>query len=172
MGREWYAAVLARTSDSRSPGSGPGRLLAMATPHELTLRVRYSETDQMGVVHHAGYLVYLEEGRTALMREMGFPYEEVEARGFAMAVRRVDVRYRSALRYGDRVRVETGIERYRSASILYGYTLRREADEDVVATGSVEVACLDIRDGKFQPAPLPGDIRGALEACLDAAPGA
>jgi len=138
----------------------------MPTPHELELRVRYSETDQMGVVHHAGYLVYMEEGRTALMRQLGFPYEEVEARGFAMAVRRVDVRYRTALRYGDVVRVETRVERFRSASIQYAYELKRVADGEVVATGAVEVACLDVRGGGFRPTALPDDIRGALEGHL------
>lgn len=137
----------------------------MPKPHELSIRVRYSETDQMGIVHHSSYLIYLEEGRTALMRDLGFPYDEVERRGLGMAVRRVDVRYRVAARYGDVVLVRTLVDRFRGASILYGYELVRESDRDVLATGSAEVACLALRDG-FRPTPIPDDIRAALERHL------
>lgn len=133
----------------------------MPRTHELRLRVRYSETDQMGIVHHSSYLVYLEEGRTALMRELGFPYEEVERRGLGMAVRQVDLRYRVAARYGDIVVVHTWVERFRGASILYRYEVRREGDQELLATGSAEVACLTLSG--FRPTPLPDDIRESLE---------
>ena len=139
----------------------------MAQPHELLIRVRYAETDQMGVVHHASYLVYMEEGRTALMRALGFPYEEVERRGFAMAVRRIELRYRAAARYGDQVLVRTSVERFRAASILYAYEILRAGDLELLASGSAEVACLDRRDGGFRPAVLPEDIKAALERHLD-----
>jgi acyl-CoA thioester hydrolase len=134
----------------------------MAAAHELRIRVRYSESDQMGIVHHANYLVYLEEGRTALMQAMGLPYDEVERRGFAMAVRRVEVRYRAAARYGDEVIVRTAVERFRGASIQYASEILRVEDAEVLATGTVEVACLAIREG-LKPVPLPDDIREALE---------
>ncbi len=133
----------------------------MASPHELELRVRYSETDQMRIVHHSSYLVYMEEGRTALMRVLGFPYDEVERRGFAMAVRKVEVRYRVAARYGDELVVRTRVEHFRGASILYENEIVRAGDGELLASGSVEVACLRL-DG-FRPAPLPDDIRSALE---------
>jgi acyl-CoA thioester hydrolase len=116
----------------------------------------------MGIVHHSSYLIYLEEGRTALMRALGFPYDEVERRGLGMAVRRVDVRYRSAARYGDVVLVRTRVERFRGASILYVYEVVRQADGELLATGSAEVACLALREG-LRPTPLPADIRSALE---------
>ena len=137
----------------------------MAEPHELQIRVRYAETDQMGVVHHASYLIYMEEGRTALMRQLGFPYEGVEERGLAMAVRKLDVRYRQAARYGDEIRVRTTVERFRSASILYAYEMTRVSDGAPLLTGTTEVACLELRDG-FRPAPIPDDIREALERTL------
>ena len=143
----------------------------MATPHELQIRVRYAETDQMGVVHHASYLIYMEEGRTALMRQLGFPYEGVEERGFAMAVRKIDVRYRQAARYGDQIRVRTTVERFRSASIVYGYEMSRVSDGTALLTATSEVACLALRDG-FRPAPIPGDIREALELYLSPRDGA
>lgn len=116
----------------------------------------------MGIVHHASYLVYLEEGRTALMRELGFPYEEIERRGLGMAVRQVEVRYRQAARYGDEIVVRTWVERVRGASIRYAYEVLRAVDRECLATGSAEVACVGLR-GSFRPLPLPDDIRGALE---------
>jgi acyl-CoA thioester hydrolase len=134
----------------------------MPGPHELPIRVRYAETDQMGIVHHAGYLLYLEEGRLALMRHLGFPYDEVERRGFGMAVRKVEVRYRAAAVFGDELVVRTWVERFRGASILYRYEVARRGDDALLATGSAEVACVLLRDG-FRPAPLPDDIRTALE---------
>jgi len=137
----------------------------MPLPHEHRLRVRYSETDQMGVVHHSSYLVYLEEGRLALMRALGFPYEEVERRGFGMAVRSVELRYRAAARYGDELLVQTTIERLRGASIRYGYAVQRVSDRELLATGGVEVACLTLR-GEFRPVPVPDDIRLAIEGYL------
>jgi acyl-CoA thioester hydrolase len=148
----------------RGPEDEPGRAIlprSMGRPHELLIRVRYSETDQMGVVHHASYLVYLEEGRTALMRTLGFPYEEVERRGFAMAVRSIEVRYRAAARYGDQVIVRTRVERFRGASIRYAYEVERASDHELLATAVAEVACLALAG--FRPAPLPDDIRAALE---------
>jgi acyl-CoA thioester hydrolase len=135
---------------------------SMSKPHELPIRVRYSETDQMGIVHHASYVVYLEEGRLALMRHLGFPYDEVERRGYGMAVRRIELRYRVAARYGDQLVARTWVERFRGASILYRTEIVRSPDGEVVATGSAEVACLLLKEG-FRPVPIPDDIRLALE---------
>lgn len=137
----------------------------MGVPHELRIRVRYSETDQMGVVHHASHLIYLEEGRTALMSALGFPYAGVESRGFAMGVRQVAVRYRQPARYGDEVLVRTAVQSLRSASILYAYELLRASDREVLLTGTVEVVCLEL--DSFRPAAIPDDIRAALEAYLE-----
>ena len=136
----------------------------MPTAHELRLRVRYSETDQMGVVHHSSYLVYLEEGRLALMRALGFPYDEVERRGFGMAVRGVELRYRAAARDGDELDVLTPIERLRGASIRYGTEVRRAGDGELLATGAVEVACLALKE--MRPVAVPDDIRTAIERHL------
>jgi len=138
----------------------------MPEPHELRIPVRYSETDQMGVVHHGSYVIWLEEGRTALMASLGFPYDKGEKRGFAMAVRNLDLRYREPAKYGDTVLVRTTIERFRSASILYRYEVLRELDQRRLAEGAAEVACLDLRRG-WAPVQLPTDIRTALENYLN-----
>ena len=139
------------------------------SPHELSIRVRYAEADSMGVVHHASYLIYLEEGRTELMRSIGVPYEEVEASGVAMGVRKIDVRYRLPAKYGDEIRVRTHVDRIRGASIRFAYELLRAADDAVLLTGTVETVCLDM--ASLRPTPTPETIRRAVEGC-GAGPGA
>jgi len=136
----------------------------MGIEHELRLRVRYSETDQMGVVHHSSYVIWLEEGRTALMREIGVPYAEVERSGFAMGVRKLDVRYRRPARYGDEILVRTWIQEARSASVSFGYEVLRASDEEVLLTGRVETVSLAL-DG-MRPAPLPEAVRESIRARL------
>ena len=133
----------------------------MSLPHELSIRVRYCETDRMGVVHHSSYLIYLEEGRTALMRDMGLPYDEVEDSGFALGVRKLEVRYRQPARYGDVLRVRTDILRMGNASISFGYEIRREADQVLLLTGSVETVCVEA--ATLKPVATPPSIRRLLE---------
>src|SRR5262245_27538824 len=111
--------------------------------HEHRLRVRYAETDQMGVVYHAHYLVYMEEGRTRLMEARGFPYHELERQGWALVVRRAELRFRSPAHYGDELQIRTRIERVGGASILFSYQVERPADGELLATGSTELACLE-----------------------------
>ncbi len=134
----------------------------MSATHTYRLRVRYSETDQMGIVHHAAYVIWLEEARTALMREVGVPYDELERQGWAVAVRRVDVRYRQTARYGDEVVVETRVGKVGGASIRFDYRALRVGDDTVLLTGSVETVSLDKRT--LKPAALPDPLRAAVEA--------
>ena len=132
----------------------------MPLPHELRIRVRYSETDRMGVVHHSSYLIYLEEGRTALMRDLGLPYDEVEDSGFALGVRKLDARYRAPARYGDVLLVRTEVLRLGNASIHFGYEIRREGDDAILFTGSVETVCVE--SATLKPVPTPAHIRAAI----------
>ena len=134
----------------------------MSEPHELRIRVRYHEADSMGVVHHAVYFVYLEEGRTELMRSLGIPYEDVERGGVAMGVRKIDVRYRGPARYGDVVRVLTWIRRIGGASIQFEYELRRAGDDELLLTGTVETVSVEM--GTLKPVPTPDEIREAVTA--------
>jgi acyl-CoA thioester hydrolase len=131
--------------------------------HEHALRVRYAETDQMGVVYHAHYLVYMEEGRTRLMESLGHPYHELERAGWALVVRKAELRYRSSARYGDELRVRTRVLGVGGASIRFGYEIRRAEDGMVCATGSTELACVDLASPERRPALLPEPIRAALE---------
>lgn len=140
----------------------------MHHPHELSIRVRYSETDRMGVVHHASYLIYLEEGRTALLRDLGLPYDEVEASGFALGVRKLDGRFRQPARYGDVLTVRTEILRVGNASIRFGYEIRRQGDGALLYTGTVETVCVEAES--LRPVATPAAIRERIDALLGATP--
>jgi acyl-CoA thioester hydrolase len=129
---------------------------------EHRLRVRYAETDQMGVVYHAHYLVYMEEGRTRLMEALGCPYAEIERRGWALVVRRAALRYRAPARYDEELVVRTRVERVGGASVTFAYEIVRAADQALLAEGTTELACLDTRSEPKRPSLLPEDLRQLL----------
>lgn len=91
---------------------------------EITVRARYAETDAMGVVHHASYIVWLEEGRTELFRALGLPYAELETAGYFVLLTDLQARYLSPARYDDRVIVRAEVAELRSRQIVFAYTLR------------------------------------------------
>jgi len=130
--------------------------------HEHRLHVRYAETDQMGVAHHASYLVYLEEGRTRMMEERGCSYAEMERSGVGLPVRRVELRYRAPARYGDELAVRTRVVSLRAASIVFEYEIVRPADGARIATATTELACVDLRAAERSVIPLPERVRGLL----------
>ncbi len=132
--------------------------------HEHRLRVRYAETDQMGRAHHANHIVYFEEGRTRMMAELGMPYAEVERRGFGLVVRAVDVRYRDAAVYEEELTVHTWVRTVRGASVDIAYEIRHAKGAGVVATGSTQLACVDLRSTPAQVQPLPRDLYDLFEA--------
>jgi acyl-CoA thioester hydrolase len=92
----------------------------------VRLRVRYAETDQMGVVYHANYLVWCELGRTELMREFGFPYADLEKAGIRLAVTEATLRYGRAARYDDPILVVTRLADARSRTVTFSYRIFRE----------------------------------------------
>lgn len=116
--------------------------------HEGTvhLRVRYSETDQMGIVYHANYLVWCEIGRTELMRELGYAYADVERAGIRLAVAEACVRYGQAARYDDALRVVTRVTAAQSRAISFGYEIHREGEQPaLLATASTRLVAIDER---------------------------
>jgi acyl-CoA thioester hydrolase len=132
--------------------------------HEHRLRVRYGETDQMGVVHHANYLLYLEESRTALMAARGCSYAAFERSGWALPVRKAELRFRSPARYEDELVVRTWVEKLGPASVTFASEVWREADRTLIASGAIELACIDIRSTPRKLALLPDEMRQALAA--------
>lgn len=108
-----------------------------------TFRVRFAETDQMGVVHHAAYVVYLEQGRTDLMRIHGAPYTDLEANGLSLAVSEINVRYHASARYDEEVTVETWLERLQSRSVTLAYRVVDTATSRELVTATTRLICID-----------------------------
>lgn len=99
----------------------------------------------MGVVYHANYLVWCEIGRTELIRSLGTSYASLEAEGLRLAVADASVRYHSAARYDDRVRIETWVERAQSRAVTFGYEISRiePAPAERLATATTKLVALD-----------------------------
>ena len=107
-----------------------------AVAGEARVRVRYAETDQMGVVYHANYLVWFEIGRVELMRSMGFDYGMLEREeGCLIAVVEATARYKLPARYDDELTIRTRVSRARSSLIKFAYDVVRRADQAVLCTG-------------------------------------
>lgn len=119
------------------------RWLLVTEPHRqsVDIEVRYQETDQMGVVHHANYLVWFELARTALCRGTGHPYADIEEAGFLLIVSGAELRYRAPARYGDTVRVVSWIDRLESRRMRFAYEVYR--DGDLLVTGTTEHIWVD-----------------------------
>ncbi len=123
------------------------------------LRVRYAETDQMGVVYHANYLVWCEIARTDLIRSLGASYRELEERGVRLAVSEASVRYIAAARYDDRIRVETRLSRVTSRTMIFDYTIFNADSSQRLASASTTLISLDESN---RVTVLPPDVRRAL----------
>jgi acyl-CoA thioester hydrolase len=104
--------------------------------HETEIRVRYAETDKMGIVHHSNYLIWFEAGRSDLCRARGFSYKEMEEQDNAlMVVAESYVRYKSPAFYEDVLMVRTQVAEVRSRSIRFIYEIVRESDDMLLAEG-------------------------------------
>lgn len=89
----------------------------------MPFSIRYAETDMMGVVHHANYLLYFEDARTHFLQQAGLPYDQIEARGLMSPVVSVDVKYGRSLRYGDEPVIETWVSRVSPFKVSYSYVV-------------------------------------------------
>ncbi len=130
--------------------------------HEHRLRVRYGETDQMGVVYHANYLAYMEEGRTRLMHSRGCSYAELERSGYGLAVRRAAMRFRAPALYDEELLVHTRVDRVRGASVNFVYRITRATDGTLLCEGETELACIDLRTTERKPCMMPESVRRDL----------
>ena len=127
--------------------------------HVSTLRVRYAETDQAGMVHHSAFLPWFEVGRVELLRKLGKPYQEFEAEGLYFPVREAFCRYWIPARFDDLLRIVTTVEDIGGASVRFGYRITRESDAVLIAEGSTLHACVD---GTGKVKRLPPEIRVML----------
>ena len=108
----------------------------MSQPSSSKIRVRYAETDQMGVVYYANYIVWMEVGRVELCKALGFNYRDMErGDGVLLAVAEAQCRYLSPARFDDEVIVKTWIAEANTRMVAFGYEMRRAEDDRVLATG-------------------------------------
>lgn len=121
-----------------------------------TVRVRYAETDRMGVVYYANYLVWFEVGRTEWLRETGWSYRELEADGIALPVIEVHCEYRQPARYDDELVIATRASLLTPVRIRFDYEIVRSRDNVATVTGHTVHAALDA-DGR--PCRLPDRVR-------------
>jgi acyl-CoA thioester hydrolase len=117
---------------------------------EIQIRVRYAETDQMGLLHHANYLVYFEQARTELLRATGRTYRDMEEQGFYLVIAKAEVKYRGPAHYDDVLTIRTTVARTSPVRLEHKYEVRR--DGTLLAEGSTTLACVD-KDGKLQAMP-------------------
>jgi acyl-CoA thioester hydrolase len=127
----------------------------MPESHEIEVRVRYAETDRMGLLHHANYFVYFEMGRTELLRQRGLSYREIEDSGHLLVLIDLGCKYKKPAYYDDLLTLRTIVERVTHVKIVHRYEVRR--DGVLLAEGHSTLACID-RSGK--PQALPEILRG------------
>lgn len=114
---------------------------------QIEFRIRYGETDQMGVVYHGNYAQYFEMGRTEWLREMGFSYSQMEKDGIMLPVISLSINYKKSARYDDHVKVITKLAKTPSVKIEFDYEMRNENDE-ILATGNSVLVFMDIHKNR------------------------
>ena len=127
---------------------------------ELTIRVRYAETDSGGLLHHSRFFVYFEMGRTELLRQMGVRYRDLEARNILFVVSKAACQFRYPARYDEEVRLVTRVDRVTRARIEHSYEMFRVEDGRLICTAQTTLACVD-REGNIIP--LPPDVHPQQE---------
>ncbi|WIL40028.1 thioesterase family protein [Kurthia sp. YJT4] len=115
---------------------------------EKEIEIRYAETDQMGVVYHANYVIWLEMGRTQLIKDLGFSVTELEDAGYVSPVMNVNISYKAALRYGKPAKIRTWVKTQDRLRTVYGYEILHE-DGTVAATATTEH--IIVKKDSFRP---------------------
>lgn len=124
----------------------------MVTSHTITIIPRYCETDQAGVVHHTVHPIWLEMGRTELLRENGIPYSKLEKMGTFFVVADIKIRYRRPALYDEELELETSVTKVTSARVEHSYSLKRKATGLLLAEAKTTLACVD-SDGSLKKIP-------------------
>jgi acyl-CoA thioester hydrolase len=131
----------------------------MEDRHEISIRVRYAETDRMGLLHHATYFVYFEMGRTELLRQRGLSYREIEDAGHFLVIVDLGCKYKRPAYYDDLLTLRTTVKRVTHVKIEHVYQVLR--DGQILAEGHSTLACVD-REGR--PQRLPATLTGEEES--------
>ena len=122
----------------------------MLEEHQITFRVRYPETDAMGVVHHSRYFQYFEMGRIELLRADGLSYAEMEMAGILFVVVKVECKFKAPARFDEELTLTTRVARRTHVRIDHVYTLKR--GPTLIAEGATTIACVD-RQGQLREIP-------------------
>jgi acyl-CoA thioester hydrolase len=131
---------------------------------ETRLRVRYAETDQMGVVYHSNHLIWFEVGRVELMRAMGFSYRDMEREdGRFIAVAEVKCRYRAPIYYDEEIVIRTRLKNVRESVVVFTYELVRADNQSLLAEGETTHI---VTDAKMKVAALPEKYLTAFREAL------
>ena len=124
----------------------------MLLQHEIEIRVRYSETDAMGFLHHANYFVYFEMGRTELLRLHGISYRELEEKDVLFAVTKIAVSFKRPARYDDELELHTKAVKQTHVRIDHTYQIFNKTTRELLCTAESTIACIK-RDGEIQAIP-------------------
>jgi acyl-CoA thioester hydrolase len=122
----------------------------MFNNHTISIRVRYTEVDQMGYLHHSRYLQYFEMGRIELLRAAGFSYADLASQGVLFVVTKIEVQYRAPARYDDELTLVTRITRGTTVRFDHAYELTR--GKTLLAEATSTIACVGT-DGKLRAMP-------------------
>jgi acyl-CoA thioester hydrolase len=120
--------------------------------HETKIRVRYKDTDRMGVIYYGNYLTYFEVGRAELMRSLGYPYSRMEKEGYSLVVVEATARYHANVGYDSEVTVKTAITEVKGASVRFDYRVL-DAGGGLLVEGHTLHACLDSASQKLTRLP-------------------
>jgi acyl-CoA thioester hydrolase len=118
--------------------------------HTMNIRVRYTEVDQMGYLHHSRYFQYFEMGRVELLRASGHSYADLERDGVLFVVVKAECRFKAPAKYDEELRLTTRVVRQTHVRIDHSYELKRE--DQILAEGSTTIACVD-RQGELREIP-------------------
>ena len=124
--------------------------------HDVEFRVRYAETDQMGVVYHTNYLVWCEVGRTDFIRTRGMSYADMERAGIGLAVSELSARFHAAARYDDMIRVRTTLADARSRGVVFDYLITKAETGERLVTARTALIAID-QTGR--PTSFPAEVR-------------
>lgn len=133
---------------------------AMIKEQDLLHRVSYAETDRMGIVYYAHYLVWFERGRIEFMRNLGISYKEIEERGLLLPVIEVNCTYKGSTQFDDMVVVKTNLLRLKHCSVIFGYNIFRFGDKKLLAQGQTKHLLLNKQK---QIVSIPKDILEKLK---------
>lgn len=133
-------------------GKSPGPSLDPDLVHAHPIRVRYCETDRMGVAHHMNHVAWFEEARTGWFREQGLSYRELEDQGFLLQIVDMRIRYKAPLDFEDEVLVHTSLVERRRVGLTLAYRVERISDGVIAAEGETQLACVS-PEGRIRALP-------------------